>query len=165
MQTEPGRPRRSRYDVVVAGAGHNGLAAAAYLAGAGQSVLVLERLAHTGGLAVSAAAFPGVAARVSRYSYLVSLLPSVIAADLGLRVELRPRRIGSYTPAGSTGLLVDTRRRCPHSRVVRGHHPRRGRLAGMAAVLCRDAGPRPAPVPDHDRAAALAGRDAGAGRR
>ncbi len=108
MQTEPRRARRSRYDVVVAGAGHNGLAAAAYLAGAGKSVLVLERLAHTGGLAVSAAAFPGVAARVSRYSYLVSLLPSVIASDLGLRVELRPRRIGSYTPTGSTGLLVDT---------------------------------------------------------
>jgi phytoene dehydrogenase-like protein len=108
MQTEPRRARRSRYDVVVAGAGHNGLAAAAYLAGAGKSVLVLERLAHTGGLAVSAAAFPGVAARVSRYSYLVSLLPSVVASDLGLRVELRSRRIGSYTPTGSTGLLVDT---------------------------------------------------------
>ena len=108
MQTEPRRARRSRYDVVVAGAGHNGLAAAAYLAGAGKSVLVLERLAHTGGLAVSAEAFPGVAARVSRYSYLVSLLPSVVASDLGLRVELRPRRIGSYTPTGSTGLLVDT---------------------------------------------------------
>jgi phytoene dehydrogenase-like protein len=108
MQTEPGRARRSRYDVVVAGAGHNGLAAAAYLAGAGKSVLVLERLAHTGGLAVSATAFPGVAARVSRYSYLVSLLPSVIAQDLGLQVELRTRRIGSYTPIGNTGLLVDT---------------------------------------------------------
>jgi phytoene dehydrogenase-like protein len=111
MATESGESRRarlSRYDVVVAGGGHNGLAAAAYLARAGKSVLVLERLSHTGGLAVSAAAFPGVDARVSRYSYLVSLLPSVIARDLGLRVELRPRRIGSYTPVGSSGLLVDT---------------------------------------------------------
>jgi phytoene dehydrogenase-like protein len=108
MQTPPGRPRRSRYDVVVTGAGHNGLAAAAYLAQAGKSVLVLERLPHTGGLAVSAAVFPGVDARVSRYSYLVSLLPAVIARDLGLRVELRPRRIGSYTPTGAAGLLVDT---------------------------------------------------------
>ncbi len=94
--------------MVVAGAGHNGLAAAAYLARAGQSVLVLERLGHTGGLAVSAAVFPGVPARVSRYSYLVSLLPAAIAQDLGLRVELRPRRIGSYTPAGRGGLLVDS---------------------------------------------------------
>jgi phytoene dehydrogenase-like protein len=111
MATESGESRQarlSRYDVVVAGGGHNGLAAAAYLARAGKSVLVLERLSHTGGLAVSAAAFPGVDARVSRYSYLVSLLPSVIARDLGLRVELRPRRIGSYTPVGSSGLLVDT---------------------------------------------------------
>jgi phytoene dehydrogenase-like protein len=98
---------RSRYEVVVAGAGHNGLAAAAYLARAGKSVLVLERLCHTGGLAVSEAVFPGVDARLSRYSYLVSLLPSVIARDLGLRLELRPRRIGSYTPVGSTGLLID----------------------------------------------------------
>ena len=111
MATKSGTSRRarlSRYDVVVAGGGHNGLAAAAYLARARKSVLVLERLSHTGGLAVSAAAFPGVDARLSRYSYLVSLLPSVIARDLGLRVELRPRRIGSYTPVGRGGLLVDT---------------------------------------------------------
>jgi phytoene dehydrogenase-like protein len=108
MRTRPGRPRRSRYDAVIAGGGHNGLAAAAYLAGAGKSVLVLERLSHTGGLAVSEAVFPGVDARVSRYSYLVSLLPSAIARDLGLRVELRPRRIGSYTPVGGTGLVVDS---------------------------------------------------------
>src|ERR1017187_1536024 len=88
------RARLSRYDVIVAGGRHTGLAPGAHLAEAGQSVLVLERLRHTGGLAVSAAAFPGVPARVSRYSYLVSLLPSAIARDLGLRVELRQRRIG-----------------------------------------------------------------------
>jgi phytoene dehydrogenase-like protein len=98
---------RSRYDVVIAGAGHNGLVAAAYLAAAGRRVLVLEQLGHVGGLAVSAQAFPGVDARLSRYSYLVSLLPTKIVKDLGLGVELRHRRFASYTPVGDTGLLVD----------------------------------------------------------
>src|SRR5687768_17166784 len=100
-------PVRSRYDVVVAGGGHNGLVAAAYLARAGRRVLVLERLGHVGGLAVSARAFPGVDARLSRYSYLVSLLPAKVVKDLGLAVELRRRRYASYTPVGETGLLVD----------------------------------------------------------
>ncbi|GII62412.1 oxidoreductase [Sphaerisporangium krabiense] len=99
--------RRSHYDVVIAGAGHNGLTAAAYLARAGRRVLVLERLPHTGGLAVSARAFPGVDARLSRYSYLVSLLPAKIVADLGLDLELRRRRYASYTPVGGAGLLAD----------------------------------------------------------
>ena len=99
--------RPSRYEVVIVGGGHNGLVAAAYLAGAGRSVLVLERLDHVGGVAVSARAFPGVDARLSRYSYLMSLLPRQIVTDLGLQIELRPRRISSYTPVGDRGLLVD----------------------------------------------------------
>jgi phytoene dehydrogenase-like protein len=97
----------SRYDVVVAGGGHNGLTAAAYLARAGRSVLVLERLGQTDGLAVSSEVFPGVPVRLSRYSYLVSLLPQQIIDDLGLAIELRSRRVASYTPAGDSGLLVD----------------------------------------------------------
>ncbi|OZM73078.1 FAD-dependent oxidoreductase [Amycolatopsis antarctica] len=96
------------YDAVVVGGGHNGLVAAAYLARAGRSVLVLERRAEVGGAAVSFRAFPGVDVRLSRYSYLVSLLPRSIIADLGLRVDLRRRRMSSYTPAGDRGLLVDT---------------------------------------------------------
>ncbi|WP_199572904.1 phytoene desaturase family protein [Streptomyces murinus] len=98
------------YDAVIVGAGHNGLVAAAYLARAGRSVLVLERLGHTGGAAVSSTPFAGVEARLSRYSYLVSLLPRKIVADLGLDFRLRSRTISSYTPverAGRpTGLLV-----------------------------------------------------------
>ena len=98
-----------RYDAVIVGAGHNGLVAAAYLARAGRSVLVLERREHPGGAAVSERPWPGVDARLSRYSYLVSLLPARIVADLGLRVELRRRAVSSYTPRpDGSGLLVRT---------------------------------------------------------
>ncbi|MFJ5234986.1 phytoene desaturase family protein [Kitasatospora sp. NPDC088391] len=99
------------YDVVIVGGGHNGLVAAGYLGRAGLRVLVLERLGHLGGAAVSERAFAGVDARLSRYSYLVSLLPRRILAELGVRVELRRRRISSYTPwerdGRVGGLLVD----------------------------------------------------------
>ncbi|WP_232004892.1 NAD(P)/FAD-dependent oxidoreductase [Mycobacterium sp. ACS1612] len=92
------------------GGGHNGLVAAAYLARAGRRVQVLERLDHVGGAAVSAHAFDGVDARLSRYSYLVSLLPRRIIDELGARVRLVRRRYSSYTPdpstAGRTGLLI-----------------------------------------------------------
>lgn len=98
------------YDAVIVGGGHNGLVAAAYLARAGRSVLVLERLDHTGGAAVSTRPFTGVDARLSRYSYLVSLLPRKIVRDLGLDFRLSTRTISSYTPAERggrpTGLLV-----------------------------------------------------------
>ncbi|MFD7095019.1 phytoene desaturase family protein [Streptomyces xanthophaeus] len=91
------------YDAVIVGGGHNGLVAAAYLARAGRSVLVLERLGHTGGAAVSTRPFAGVDARLSRYSYLVSLLPAKIVRDLGLRFEVRRRTVSSYTPVERGG--------------------------------------------------------------
>ncbi|WP_374970798.1 phytoene desaturase family protein [Terrabacter sp. BE26] len=99
-----------RYDDIIIGAGHNGLTAAAYLARAGRKVLVLERLDHVGGAAVSARAFAGVDARLSRYSYLVSLLPRQVLTDLDLDLRLIRRRFSSYTPVPSDparGLLVD----------------------------------------------------------
>ncbi len=96
-------------EIVIVGGGHNGLVAAAYLAKAGRSVTVLERLDQMGGAAVSAEAFPGVDARLSRYSYLVSLLPHRIIADLGLDIRLVRRRYSSFTPepGSNRGLLVD----------------------------------------------------------
>ena len=99
----------SHSDVVIIGGGHNGLTAAAYLAQADLSVTVLERLDEWGGAAVSHQAFPGVDARLSRYSYLVSLLPQKIIDDLSLPISLAKRRYSSYTPVPgeSVGLLID----------------------------------------------------------
>lgn len=99
------------HDVVIVGGGHNALVAAAYLARARLKVLVLERLDHLGGAAVSESPWAGVEARLSRYSYLVSLLPRQIIDDLGLRIDLRRRRFSSYTPDPADpgrGVLIDT---------------------------------------------------------
>ncbi len=98
------------YDVVIVGGGHNALVAAAYLGRAGRRVIVLERLDHLGGAAVSERPWAGVDARLSRYSYLVSLLPRRVIDDLGLTLDLRRRRYSSYTPDPADprrGILVD----------------------------------------------------------
>jgi phytoene dehydrogenase-like protein len=101
-------PSRPSYDAVVIGGGHNGLACAAYLAGAGRSVIVLERGDVLGGAVRSAEVFPGRAANLSKYSYLVSLLPELVVDELGLDVVLQRREVSSYTPIGDGGVLVDS---------------------------------------------------------
>src|SRR6516164_2351260 len=100
---------KSRYDVVILGAGHNGLVSATYLARAGLSVLLLEKNDYIGGATTSQQIFPDYDARLSRYAYLVSLFPHKIIHDLGLNLGLRRRVIASCTPYirhGHNGALL-----------------------------------------------------------
>ena len=96
------------YDVVIIGGGHNGLVAACYLAKAGKSVVILEKEESLGGATVSQQVFPEFQARLSRYSYLVSLLPQKIIDDLGLSFETLGRDVASYTPEVDGGLFVSS---------------------------------------------------------
>ena len=94
---------KAHYDVVILGAGHNGLVAASYLGRAGLSVLLLEKNDYIGGATTSQKVFPDYDARLSRYSYLVSLFPEKIIRDLGLKLELRRRATASFTPYIKSG--------------------------------------------------------------
>jgi phytoene dehydrogenase-like protein len=86
------------WDVIVVGAGHNGLACAAYLARAGQRVLVIESRKRVGGACTIEEPFPGV--RMSPCAYLAGLLHPRVVKDLEL-----PRRGFDWTPAVN-GLFV-----------------------------------------------------------
>jgi phytoene dehydrogenase-like protein len=93
------RASTRKFDAVIIGGGHNGLVCAAYLAGAGQDVCVLERRAVLGGAAVTEDFHPGF--RNSTASYTVSLLNPRVSRDLrlaehGLRVVLRP--VANFLP-------------------------------------------------------------------
>jgi len=92
---------------VIVGGGHNALVAAALLGRAGCDVTVLERRDEPGGAAVSGRPFPGVDVQISRFAYLVSLLPDVLLAQLGAAVELRRRPVASCTPDGPEALVVE----------------------------------------------------------
>ena len=98
--------KAKKYDVTIIGGGHNGLVAATYLAKAGKSVVVLEANSEIGGATQSVQAFEGFDAHLSRYSYLVSLLPDKIVTDLGLSFECISREVSSYTPYADKGLYV-----------------------------------------------------------
>ena len=89
----------STYDVIIIGAGHNGLVAAAYLARAGRKVLVLERRELIGGCCVTEEIWPGY--KVSTASYVNSLFRPTIIRDLELKkhgFEMLPRNPSSFTP-------------------------------------------------------------------
>src|SRR3954452_10930435 len=87
------------YDAIIIGAGHNGLVTAAYLAKAGQKVLVLERRDVLGGCCVTEVVWPGY--KVSTAAYVNSLLRPEIIRDLELKkhgFEMIPRSPSSFTP-------------------------------------------------------------------
>ncbi len=86
------------WDAILVGAGHNGLACAAYLARAGKRVLVLESRDRIGGACTVEEPFPGV--RMSPCAYLAGLLHPVVISELNL-----PERGFTWTPA-SNGLFV-----------------------------------------------------------
>lgn len=71
------------WDAIVVGGGHNGLTTGAYLARAGLRTLILERRPILGGACVTEEVWPG--ARVSRCSYVVSMLQPKVVADLELK--------------------------------------------------------------------------------
>ena len=99
-----------KYDAIIVGGGHNGLVAASYLAMAGKRVLLLEAQDELGGATTSVKPFPEYEARLSRYSYLVSLLPDQIVSDLSINFKTLGRAVASYTPyqqdGRDDGLLV-----------------------------------------------------------
>ncbi|MGA9669946.1 MAG: NAD(P)/FAD-dependent oxidoreductase [Terracidiphilus sp.] len=145
------------WDTIVVGAGHNGLACAAYLARAGQRVLVIESRARVGGACTIEEPFPGV--RMSPCAYLAGLLHPLVVEELDL-----PRRGFAWTPAvnglfvpfldGSSIQLWDDDERCVAE--VRALAP--GDVEGWRAMSdvirrLRDA-LRPAPAPNMKGAAA-----------
>jgi len=95
----------SSYDAIVVGGGHNGLVAAAYLARAGARTVVLERRPSTGGAASTESPWPEAPhLRVTRLSYVMSLMPPTILQDLNLeRHGYRVHPMGPYYQAFPEG--------------------------------------------------------------
>eukprot|EP00937_MAST-01D_sp_MAST-1D-sp2_P000998 g998.t1 len=98
-------PARRERDVIIVGGGHNALTSAAYLAGRGLDVLLLERRHLLGGAAVTEELVPGF--KFSRASYLAGLLRPQIIEELQLErhgFRYLPRDPSSFTPTAVDGV-------------------------------------------------------------
>ncbi len=110
------------WDAVIVGGGHNGLAAAAYLARAGRSVVVLERRSQLGGACTLERPFDDRRAVVSPCAYLVGLLDRTVVAELdlarhGYRVTLADPNLWCPLPDGRTvAQYLDPARTAEHLR-------------------------------------------------
>jgi phytoene dehydrogenase-like protein len=110
------------WDVIVVGGGHNGLTAAAYLARAGRSVLVVERRERLGGACTLERPFGDQRAVVSPCAYLVGLLDPGVVAELdlhrhGYRVTLADPNLWCPLPDGRTvAQYADPARTAAHLR-------------------------------------------------
>ena len=107
----------STYDAIVVGGGHNGLVAGAYLARSGARTLVLESRSTTGGAATTESPWPDAPEfKVTRLSYVMSLLPPTIIKDLDLeRNGYKVYPMGPYYQAfpegGSIKIFADDAKR------------------------------------------------------
>jgi phytoene dehydrogenase-like protein len=137
----------NEYDAVVVGGGHNGLVSAAYLARAGLRTVVLESRSTTGGAATTERPWPELPhLSVTRLSYVMSLMPPTILADLDLaRHGYRVHPMGPYYQAFPDGRSITIHDQDPartHEQIAR-WSPKDARawvewndwLTGLADVL------------------------------
>ncbi|MBV9870915.1 MAG: NAD(P)/FAD-dependent oxidoreductase [Frankiaceae bacterium] len=107
----------NNYDAIVVGGGHNGLVAAAYLARTGAKTVVLEGRHKTGGAATTESPWPDAPEfKVTRLSYVMSLMPPTIMRELSLeRHGYKVHPMGPYYQAfpdgGSIKILADDAKR------------------------------------------------------
>jgi phytoene dehydrogenase-like protein len=137
----------SSFDAIVVGGGHNGLISAAYLARAGLDTVVLESRYKTGGAATTESPWPEAPElKVTRLSYVMSLMPPTILNDLSLkRHGYKVYPMGPYYQAfpegGSIKIFADDAKRNYEEIVKWSKHdadamPRWDAwLAGLAEVL------------------------------
>lgn len=111
----------SSYDVIIIGAGHNGLVTAGYLARAGYKVGVFEKRYIEGGCAVTEEPFPGY--KISSLAYVNSLFRPEIIRDLKLKdfgFEMLPRSPSSFTPfPNGTHLLMGPDKDLTHREIAK----------------------------------------------